>query len=331
MDQSEAYAIFAKVSELASISAAARALGMPKASVSRAVSRLEAAYGVSLIDRTSNRVKLTEIGLTFRARCLRVLEEIDEAKAEIAAYRGHPCGTLRVGCSSDLRRDLLASYLPDFLERYPEIDLRVTVAERLIPEPNGLDLVVHAGWLSDSRLVARKITAIHTLLVASRQYVEKRGLPTSVEDLEGHSFVGNFYLDRAASEPGQLPANVPVLEVTRDGQRHVLPIWPRFASTDHSLMLDFVRRGIAIAPIAAVRIAEELQAGELVRVLPGYRIYNPPTLYAVYTERAALAPKVTAFIDFLAERAADQADTIQGLSRPGAVAPEGRFRGSARR
>jgi LysR family transcriptional regulator, transcriptional activator for aaeXAB operon len=301
-----AFAIFAKVGDLGSISGAARALGMPKANVSRAVSRLEASYKVSLIDRTTRRVRLTEVGQTFHARCLRVLEEIEEAESELAVYRGHPAGTLRIGCPADLGRDLLGHVMHEFMERYPDINLRVRVGERLLPEPNALDVVLHAGWLSDSRLIVRKIAEIRTLLVASRGYVEARGLPTGINDLDGHAIIGNFYLDRAAAGPGRLPAHVPVLEVERKGERFALPIWERFASTDHMLMLELVRHGMAIAPIAAARIIEQLRSGEFVRVLPDFELHNPPTLYALYTDRSAMAPKLKAFLDFVGELAERQ-------------------------
>lgn len=301
MQHVETFAIFAKVGELGSISGAARALGMPKANVSRAVSRLEAAYKVSLIDRTTRRVRLTEVGQTFQARCLRVLEEMDEAEAELAAHRGHPSGVLRVGCPGDVGRDLLGNFIGEFLDRYPDIDLRVRIGERLFPEPNNLDVVLHAGWLSDSRLVVRKISEIQTLLVASKTYIEKRGQPGTINDLEGHSIIGNFYHDRGVLEEGRLPAHVPLLEIEMGKDRFALPIWRRFASTDHTLMLELVRQGTAIAPIALVRIGDELRSGDLVHVLPKYRLANLPALYALYTDRTAMAPKLRVFIDFVAE------------------------------
>jgi LysR family transcriptional regulator, transcriptional activator for aaeXAB operon len=301
MQHVDAFAIFAKVGDLGSISGAARALGMPKANVSRAVSRLEASYKVSLIDRSTRNVRLTEVGQTFHARCKRVLEEMDEAEAELAAHRGDPSGTLRIGCPADVARDLLGKFLPEFLDRYPDIDLRIRVGERLLPEPNTLDVVLHAGWLSDSRLIVRKISEIRTLLVASKAYVEKHGLPLSIDDLDGHAIIGNYYLDKAAVEAGRLPAHVPLLEVEQGREKFALPIWKRFASTDHMLMLELVRGGVAIAPISLTRIADELRSGELVRVLPGYRLHNPPTLYALYNDRAAMAPKLGVFLDFVTE------------------------------
>jgi DNA-binding transcriptional LysR family regulator len=301
MQHVEVFAIFAKVGDLGSISGAARALGMPKANVSRTMSRLEASYKVSLIHRTTRSVQLTEVGKAFHARCKRVLEEMDEAEAELSAHRGLPSGTLKIGCPADVGRDLLGMSLHEFLDRYPEIDLRIRVGERLLPEPSSLDVVLHAGWLLDSSLIVRKIATFKTLLVASRAYVEARGMPTSMDDIEGHDFIGNYYHDKGAIEVGRLPAYVPLLEVEKGGEKFPVPIWRRFASTDHMLMLELVRSGVAIAPISHNRVADELRSGELVRVLPDYRLHNPPTLYALYIDRTAMAEKVRVFLEFVAE------------------------------
>ncbi len=302
MDHVDAFAIFAKVGELESISGTARSLGLPKANVSRAVTKLEAMYKVPLIDRTNRRLRLTEVGMTLHVHCLRVLNEMAEAEAQIAAHRGLPAGTLRIGCSADVGRELLGPQVPAFLDRYPDIDLRVKVGERLLPEPNSLDVVLHAGWLADSRLIVRKLADIRTMLVASRGYIARYGLPETVADLSGHATIGNFYLDPAAAAAGQLPARVPILELVRDKERFVVPIWQRFAGTDHSMMLDLVRQGVAIAPIAAVRMVDDLRSGEVVRILPDYEIYDPSTLYALYTERLAISPKLKVFLDFVTEQ-----------------------------
>lgn len=301
MQNLDAFVIFAKVGELDSISGAGRALGVPKTNVSRAVVRLEKEYAVKLIDRTTRHVTLTDVGRIFHAYCLRVREEAEEAGAAIAAHRGDPAGTLRIGCPSDVARDLLTPNLRAFMEKYPAIDLRIRIGERLIPEPNSLDVVLHSGWLADSRLTVRKLIDIRTFLVASKEYIATHGYPVSIDDLQGHAIIGNFYLDPVAVEPGRLPAHVPPLELSNGVDRHRLPIWQRFASTDHAQTLELVRWGTAIAPVAAFRILEELKSGALVRILPAYEIVDAPVLYALFTERASLVPKIKVFVDFIEE------------------------------
>ncbi|OYU93365.1 MAG: LysR family transcriptional regulator [Burkholderiales bacterium PBB5] len=315
MEHLNAFIIFAKVGELGSISAAARALGLPKVRVSRAVSGLEAVYKVKLLDRTTRSVTLTEVGRTLHARCLHVREEVEEAEAEVAAHRGQPAGTLRIGCPGDIAPGL-TPYLHEFMEKYPEIDLRIRVGERLLPEPNRLDVVLHSGWLTDSRLTVRKIVDVRTLLVASGKYIEAHGLPLAPDDLDGHAIIGNFYLDPAAVEPGRLPARVPPLELVRGNERHRLPTWRRFASTDHGQILELVRRGSVIAPLAASAAIAGLQSGELVRVLPDYEIAEPPALYALYTDRAALVPKLRVFLEFVVSVAQKRFDELTVLLAP---------------
>jgi LysR family transcriptional regulator, transcriptional activator for aaeXAB operon len=301
MEYVDAFAIFAKVGELESISGAARALGLPKANVSRAVSRLESTYKVNLLDRSTRRVALTEVGRTLHGYCLKVADDMEEAGALIAAHRGIPAGTLRIGCSADVGRDLISPYLQEFLERYPEIDLRIRVGERLMPTPGGIDVVLHSGWLSDSRLIVRKVANVQTFLVASRRYVDMHGTPQNVEECAEHAIIGNFYLDPASAEIGRLPAHVPILELVRENERHPVPIWKRFASTDHSMMLSLVEQGLAIAPISASRSSEKLRSGDFVRILPEYEIHNQPVLYALSTERTSMSPKLKVFIDFVNE------------------------------
>ena len=157
----------------------------------------------------------------------------------------------------------------------------------------------------------RKIIQMNMRLVAGRTYAERLGLPDSPSDLAGHVIVGNFYLDPGRAEPGRLPAHVPALELIGGGERHRLPIWKRFASTDHWQVLELVERGRAIAPIALEVAAPGLQSGQLVRVMPKFEIYDPPTLYALYTERAAMVPKLKLFLDFVTDLVRHRADTLQ--------------------
>jgi len=312
MEQLDAFAIFAKVGELGSMSASARALGLPKVKVSRTIARLESIYNVKLVERTTRSVTLTEVGRLFHARCLRIREEAQEAHNEVAAYRGEPAGTLTIGCPSNVSRTLLSPYIHEFLDRYPRINVRVKVGERLLPEPNNLDVVLHGGWLLDSRLTMRKIAEVRMVLVASKEYVLARGLPMSPDSMDGHPVIANFFADGTGSvETGSLPAYVPTLKVFRGGEQFQLPVWDRFTTTDHLQMMDLVKRGHAIAAIPVVNVLDDLRSGRLVRVLPGYQIHNQPTLYALYTSRAAIVPKLRVFLEFIASAAERE---LQGQS-----------------
>ncbi|CAI2034792.1 LysR family transcriptional regulator [Serratia proteamaculans] len=301
MEKSDAFKIFAMVGDRGSISGAARALGESKATVSRAVSRLESLYNVRLVERTTRQITLTEVGSVLHARCIRIREEMEDVDAEIATYRNTPAGILRIGCTSDIAKTLLTPNLHEFLDLYPEIDVRVRVGERLLPEPNILDVVLHCGWLSDSRLTARKIAEVQNVLVASREYVRANGMPASPDELEGHAIIGNFYLDAAAIEPGPLPAYVPRLEIFRGQERFTLPTYRRFLSTDHSQIFELVKHGRVIAPITGIWALPGLLSGELVRILPDYEISESPQFYALYLDRLASVPKLKIFLEFIEE------------------------------
>lgn len=285
-------AIFAKVGELASISAAARVLGLPKSSVSRAVSKLEAAFEARLVERSTRRLTLTEIGLGLLAHCQKLVIEAENAEAEIAAYQGHPSGRLRIASPSSIGQLILKANIPEFLDRYPDVDIELQLTDRLInPVTEGYDVVIRAGELEDSSLIARKITDIDAALMASRGYAEQHGIPQTIEELSGHPVVG-------------LPrAGMSVIELVSGNDRAQIPVWPRFACNDPMMNLELVERGIAIATISRLLTADRIKAGELIPVLPKYRLQNPPAVYALYAGRTALSPKIGVFLDFLAELA----------------------------
>jgi len=285
-------AIFAKVGELGSISGAARILELPKSSVSLAVSKLEAAFGARLVERTTRRLTLTEIGLGLHAHCQKLVIEAENAEAEIAAHQGHPSGRLRVSSPHSVSHFILKSHIPEFLERYPDVDLQLQLTDRQVnPISDGYDVVIRVGWLEDSSLIARKITDVDAILVASRAYADERGLPASIEDLEGHAVVG-------------LPiAEGPPLELTNGRETLRIAVWPRFACNDPLINLDLVERGVAIAPISSLLSAPRIKSGALIPVLPKYRLGNPPAVYALYAGRTALSPKIGVFLDFLSELA----------------------------
>jgi DNA-binding transcriptional LysR family regulator len=285
-------AIFAKVGELASISAAARALGLPKSTVSRAVAKLEAGFSARLVERTTRKLALTEIGRAFHEHCLSLVAEAENAEAEVAAYQGTPSGLLRIASPNMIGRHIVGPFLAEFLDRYPEVDLQMQLTDRLLnPVSDGFDVVIRSGWLEDSGVIARKITDIGIILVASRRYIAAHGLPATIEELADHAVIG-FPLEGA-----------PALELVSGKERVKVPVWRRFACNDPLLNLQFVRRGLAIAPMSAFFAAEELRGGEIVPVLPEWRLHDPPALYALYAGRTALSPKVGVFLEFLSDLA----------------------------
>jgi DNA-binding transcriptional LysR family regulator len=288
----EEMAIFAKVGDIGSISGAARALGLPKSSVSRAVAKLETAFSARLVERSTRRVTLTEIGEALHAYCRRMVTEADNAEAEIAAYQGHPSGRLRLAAPYAIGHMILKQHIPEFLDRYPDVDLQLQLTDRMLnPVTDGYDIVVRIGWLEDSSLIARKIFDVNAILVASTSYVEAHGLPASPEELGGHAIIGFPVAETRA------------MELASGKERIKVPIWSRFACNDPLMNIELVRRGLAIAPISAILAADMLRSGDFVHVLPRYRLHEQPAIHALYAGRTALSPKIAVFLDFLSELA----------------------------
>jgi len=291
-------AIFAKVGEMGTISGAARALDLPKSTVSRAVAKLESNFSARLVERSTRSVTLTEIGRALHAHCLNLVAEAENAEAEVAAHQGHPSGRLRVAAPHSLGHVVLRPYIPRFLDLYPDVELQLQLTDRTLnPVTDGYDVVIRIGRMEDSSLIARKIADVNAVLVASRAYIEAHGLPTTPDELAaGHAVVG---IPTSAAMP---------LQLTNGRDRVDVPIWSRFACNDPLMNLQMVDQGKAIAPISLFVSAHRLARGELVRVLPDWQIYNPPTVYALYAGRTALSPKIAVFLDFIKE----VADEVRG-------------------
>ncbi|HEY0627172.1 MAG TPA: LysR family transcriptional regulator [Allosphingosinicella sp.] len=288
----EEMAVFAKVGDLGSMSGAARALGLPKSTVSRAVARLEAAYSARLVERTTRKVTLTEIGRALHAHCSKMVEEVYNAEAEIAAYQGTPSGRLRVAAPYSIGHVILKQNMPEFLDRYPNVDVQLQLTDRTLnPITDNFDVVIRIGWLEDSSLIARKITDVNAILVASRAYVEAYGLPSSPSDLGGHRIIGY-----PTSEPRPM-------DMSSGKERVPVPIWSRFACNDPLMNMELVQRGIAIAPVSAIIAAGLLEGGQLIHVLPKYKLLDQPAIYALYAGRTAISPKISVFLDFVSELA----------------------------
>ena len=286
----EEMAVFAKVGDLESISGAARALGLPKSTVSRAVARLEAAYKARLVERTTRKVALTEIGRALHAHCRRMVSEVDNAEAEIAAYQGHPSGRLTVASPAVIGYAVLRPHLARFLDLYPDIDLQLQLTDRLLnPVTDGFDVVIRIGPLEDSLQVARKIVDIKAVLVASPNYIAAFGLPTRIEDLADHRVIG---MPRAAARS---------TELRRGQERVTISTWDRFASNDPILNLEIALAGQAIAPVSWHIAAGLLERGALLQVLPDFELVHQPQVHALYAGRTALSPKIAVFLDFLGD------------------------------
>lgn len=185
------FAVFARVAETGSFSKAARDLGLSKATVSKRVAELEAAFGVPLVARTTRRASLTEAGERTLVHAQRIVEAAESARDEALEDRASPRGRLKIAAPITFSLRYIAPILPDFLSAYPDIQLDVSLADKVVDLiGEGFDVAVRIRQMEDSSLIARRLAPVHAHVVASPAYWEKHGRPKRPEDLATHRTFG---------------------------------------------------------------------------------------------------------------------------------------------
>lgn len=277
---------FVRITDLMSISAAARALGLPKSGVSRALARLERDVGAMLIDRSTRHMRLTDAGTLFRPHVLRILAEVDEASTTLDGLGGVPTGTLRISLPFTVATALVSPMLPAFMAAYPQVRVVLDVENRVIDMPaEPVDLVIRAGELADSDLIARRLLLSETWLCASPTYLALRGTPTRVADLTDHALIG--YSDRAMAYQDQAPGNAGRIELL-----------PTAAISDSVALLPALLGGAGIAHLPDFLASPYIADRRLLRLWPASKGDQIP-IHAIYPSHRSLSAKVRVFIDAL--------------------------------
>jgi DNA-binding transcriptional LysR family regulator len=283
-------AIFVKVVELSSFTAAAEALESSQPVVSKAVTRLEEKLGARLLNRTTRRLSLTEAGSELYRRSVRALQEIEDAELEVARFQTEPRGTLRVAAPMSFSIQHLGPVLPAFLERFPGVTLELNMDDRQVDiVEEGYDLAIRIGTLADSNLVARKITPCRQVMCASPAYLAKHGEPERPEDLLEHNCI--LYSLLLTPREWRL--------VDAAGETHVVPVSGKLHSNNGMVNRDAAIAGGGIVLLPTFYLGEQIRSGTLKPVLCKFKPQEL-AVYAVYPERRNLTPKVRAFVDFLA-------------------------------
>lgn len=273
--------VFVRVVQQGSFAAAARLLGMPTTTVSARIARLEERLGVTLIQRSTRRMHVTEAGEAYFASCVEAINALDAGESRLAAVGAAPSGLLRITAASDIASTVLPPFCERFLEAYPQASLDLVVTNRqvdLIAE--GVDLAVRAGPMKDSTLLSRKFGCGSLGLWASEAYQQKRGVPASIDDLARHEIVGF----------ARLPESFRLLGP--DGSGFSLPEKTRLRVDDMQAIRAFVLSGYGIGLLPdAVTPGTTLR-----RVLPGYSTAEAH-VYFVYPAARFLTANVRAFLD----------------------------------
>jgi DNA-binding transcriptional LysR family regulator len=288
MDLNE-IAVFARVVQAGSFTAAARLLGMPKSTVSRKVSELEERLKSRLLQRTTRKLSLTDVGRTYYDHCARIVAEVEEAERAVSSLHGKPRGLLRV--TAPVNMSFLGPIVGDFLERYPAVQLDLFCTQRsvdLIEER--YDLGIRAGVLADSTLIARSLGSVRWFFVATPAYLKKRGRPRSPAELKKH--------DCLLFGAGSIGAN---LQLESGADSVQVSLSPRLLASDMELLQSVVRNGQGIGLLPAYLCVQDVREGRLQRVLHAFSL--PPTpVHVVYPSTRHISAAVKSFVDHLQER-----------------------------
>jgi DNA-binding transcriptional LysR family regulator len=291
MDRFQQLQVFIAVADNGGFAKAASAIGSSPPAVTRAIVALEERLGVRLYDRTTRSLRLTEHGIKFLEDARRVLIDLEDAEQDVSGRAKIVSGQLTVTASVAFGRAVLQPIVLDFLDAYPRVGVSMLLYDRvadLIDE--GIDLAVRIANLPDSSLVSRHVGDVTRMLVASPAYISKHGIPNSPEDLKLHTIIG-------------LPALMPSREwrFSKAGKPAHVTLPVRLEINDAHACIDAAERGKGITIALSYMVKGSISAGRLRSVLPEFTPPPVPVNF-VFAQRRMVAPKLRAFIDFVAPR-----------------------------
>ena len=286
--------VFARVAQHASFSAAAETLGITPSAASKVITRLEERLGVRLLHRTTRRLSLTPEGEIYHRRVRDILASIDDAEVEVSRAQT-PQGRLRVNSFVTFALQHLAPVLPDFVARYPKVEIELTVTDRIVDLlADSADVAIRTGTIEDSSLVARKISHQERGIFASPGYLAKRGTPHTADQLAAHDCI-----KLTSSSAGHRWL------FQEHGTVKVLDIKGRITVDNSEAALQLALAGAGIARLGDMVVGNAVRDGRLIRLLTNCHVVEPIQLAAIYPLGRQHMPKVRAFIDFLVERFRD--------------------------
>ncbi|MEE9098608.1 LysR substrate-binding domain-containing protein [Pseudomonas nitroreducens] len=297
MDRLQAMQIFIRIVELKAFGKAADSLQLPRASVTQLIQQLESHLGVQLLRRTTRQVSVTADGEAYYERCVRLLEDLEEAESCFSESPDNPRGKLRVDLPSSLGRLVVIPALPAFCRRYPQIELELSLNDRQVDlVREGVDCVLRAGDLPDSSLVGRRIAELEQLTCVSRSYLEEYGLPEHPERLTGHLAV-NY---QSASS-----GRIFDLEFRLGDQLLTTRLPSRITVNNADAYIAACRAGFGMIQAPRYHLCDGLASGELVEVLEQWR---PPqlALSVLYPVRRQMSRRLRVFSDWLAQLFAER-------------------------
>ena len=302
MDRMAELEAFSAVAEAGGFTAAALKLGRTTSSVSKQVRALEERLGVRLLNRTTRRVMLTEIGFAFRDRVQGVLHDLEDAELAVGRLQEEPRGVLRVSAPTDFGRIGLADSLAEFAMRHSGLRLEVDLADRFVDVvDDGFDVVVRIANLPDSSLVARRLGPCRRVLCAAPAYLEAHGSPTRPSELSEHAVVGYAY---EQTRRWLFRTNEKKTEVN---------IEPRHLSNNGEMIRRMILAGLGVALLPTFLVGDDLRAGRLESLFPE-ALDAGTVIWAVTPHRKLLATKVRLLLDHLVSGCGERPPWDEGLA-----------------
>jgi len=289
----EALITFSAVMDAGSFSGAAERLGQTPSGVSRTIARLERHLGMTLLHRTTRRLQLTDEGAWLLERARAILADLEHTELEAAARRSQPSGLVRVNAATPALDHLLAPLVPAFLDAYPLVQLELTSGETVVDLiEERADLAIRIGQLPDSTLNARRLGSSRIRVLAAPGYLERHGTPANVAELAQHRLLGF-----------SKPASLNTWPLARAGAEGYT-IEPAVTASSGETVRHLALAGAGIASLSDFLTRADIAAGRLVPVLPEAALPWGQPVWAVFYKQGALAPRVTALVDFLARELA---------------------------
>lgn len=277
------------VAERGSLSAAARHLGVSPSAVSKTIARLEARLGVQLLQRSTRRVQLTAEGAQLYERGKRVLADLDEAEAAVAAH-SRPRGVVRISASTSTGQRLLVPLVPRLLEAHPGLRLDLSFTDQVVDlVESGVDIAIRWGELPSSDMVARLLGRTRQMIVGAPDYLRRQGWPRHPDELRQHVRLGWNYARAIPHWPFDV-----------DGRRVVIDIGEVVRVNDGDVMRQLALQGVGLARLSLYHAWDDLVAGRLMPVLETFNTGVLEPIHAVYLGRPdRLPPRTRAVLDFL--------------------------------
>jgi len=291
MKQLDGMAIFAKVVQAGSFTAAAATLGLSKSSVSKRISRLEDHLGARMLNRTTRRLNLTEVGAAYYQRCARILAEVEEAELAVTSLHAEPRGTIKVNAPVSFGIQHIAPAIPAFMERHPDLRVDIDLNDRMVDLiEEGYDVAVRILKLSDSTLIARNLAPFRRVVCASPGYWRRHPMPRTPQGLKGHNCLLYTYQQSQEEWRFQGPQGAMAVKVSGN-----------LRANNGNVLLAAALGGSGVCVLPAFIAGGDLRAGRLVAALRDFEEADL-SIYAVYPHARHLSAKVRALVDFLALR-----------------------------